>query len=156
MCLKKLECRTRDRPVFIQLIQRLNATQWCRLFIWSAKNAKHGVAINVVVVIICQHANISPHAFKQVAAVMVARCNITTAPCKGRDASAWPRMSPTKSAPSHGGSGPHLICGSTGISESTAQMVLQSVHPFLQSARFWPTHTDRPLYIDNNTIRYAI
>jgi len=41
---------------------------------------------------------------------------------------------PPKIVPFHGGFGPHLICGSLGLPESSIQTVSQSVQPFLQGS----------------------
>jgi len=49
---------------------------------------------------------------------------------------------PLKIAPSHEGSGSHLIHGSLGLLESTTQTASRSVSPFLNGSRSW--QTDRP------------
>jgi len=58
-------------------------------------------------------------------------------------------LSHLKITPSHGGSGPHLIHGSLGPSESSTQRASRSVQPFLQGWLLW--QTDRPRYsVGNN------
>ena len=42
--------------------------------------------------------------------------------------------SSVKVAPSHGGSGPHLMHGSLGLPESTTQTASRSVQPFVQGS----------------------
>jgi len=54
----------------------------------------------------------------------------------------WDAPSSVKVAPSHGGSGPHLIHGSLGLLESTTQTASRSVQPFVQGSLVW--QTDRP------------
>jgi len=49
------------------------------------------------------------------------------------------RSFPLKIAPSHAGSGPHLMCGSLGPPESTTQRASRSVQLFLQGSRSWQT-----------------
>jgi len=51
---------------------------------------------------------------------------------------------PPKIAPSHGGSGPHLMYGSLGTPESSTQMTSQSVQPFLQGSLVYNRLTYRP------------
>jgi len=51
--------------------------------------------------------------------------------------------SPLKIAPSHGGSGPHLIHGSLGPPESSTQMASRSVQPFCRAHKC-DRPTDRP------------
>jgi len=48
-------------------------------------------------------------------------------------------VSPLNIAPSHGGSGPHLIHGSLGPPESSTQVASWSVQPFLQGSLMWQT-----------------
>jgi len=48
-------------------------------------------------------------------------------------------LSPLKMAPSHRGSGPHLICGTLGPYEPTTQTASGSVQSFLQSSWMWQT-----------------
>jgi len=50
---------------------------------------------------------------------------------------------PLTIAPSHGGSGPHLIHASLGLPESTAQMASRSVQPICR-AHWRDRPTDRP------------
>jgi len=50
-----------------------------------------------------------------------------------------PLPSPLKIAPSHGGSGPHLIHGSLSPPEPTTQIASRSIQPFLQGSQLWQT-----------------
>jgi len=70
----------------------------------------------------------------------------TTAECP--NTLQWDTPSPLKIAPSHGGSGPHLIHGSLGPPESSTQTASQLLQAFSQGSLVWQTDrpTDRPRY----------
>jgi len=59
----------------------------------------------------------------------------------------WPVHVPVKSAPSHGGSGPHLMYGSLDPRESASQMASRPVQPFLHSSPVCPTYTYTMLHM---------
>jgi len=70
----------------------------------------------------------------------------------------WDAPFPSKIAPSHGGSGPHLIHGSLGPTESSMQTASRSVQPFLQGSLVWQTdqqtdHATRSITIGHIYVR---